>query len=152
MHIGNYLGLVDASEKDLAEAFVQVAEHHKDEVDVEQICKLLASWSRQHRQALQPFVARYSEVKGDEPDRMRRTLFDAPRNGSLALLRDLHDLWLLANEVDICWVVISQTALGLDDKELEACCSEMKKETKRQLAWLLTRIKMAATQTLMVAD
>jgi hypothetical protein len=43
MHIGNYLGLVHASEQQLADAFKQVAEHHGDEPDIYQTCMLLSS-------------------------------------------------------------------------------------------------------------
>ncbi|MBC6989507.1 molybdopterin oxidoreductase [Hymenobacter sp. BT491] len=152
MHLANYLGLIDTSEKLLADSLEKVARHHQDESDVEQTCLLLSAWSRQHHGRLQPFIAKYSEDKSPEPDRLHNALFDGVRNGSLGLLRDLHDLWLLANEVDLCWILISQAALGLRDKELEALCTHCKKETRRQLDWLMTRMKQAAPQTLIVAD
>ena len=152
MHVGNYLGLVHQSEKDLSRAFTLVAEHHGDEPDVFQTCQLLAAWSRQHVEALKPFVARYSEKKNDEPDQLTRTLFDQPRKGSLALLRDLHDLWLLANEVQLCWIVLLQAAQALRDEELQSACEQFSTQTKRQINWLLTRIKQAAPQSLVVAE
>ncbi|MGV3502396.1 MAG: molybdopterin oxidoreductase [Adhaeribacter sp.] len=150
MHIGNYIGLVHNSEKDLERAFRMVAVHHGDEVDIYQVCQLLAGWSAAHQQGLQPFIARYSEEKSKEPDRLTRVLFEEPRSGSLALLRDLHDLWLLANEVQLCWTVLLQAAQGLRDEELKQACQEYNQETSRQIRWLLTRIKQAAPQTLIV--
>ncbi len=150
MHLANYLGLASASEKLLAEAFDKVARHHQDEPDILQTCTKLSAWSLQHHGRLQPFVAKYSEGKSSEPDRLHKALFDGTRSGSLGLLRDLHDLWLLANEVDLCWVMISQAALGLRDEELKATCGEFKTDTKRQLDWLMTRMKQAAPQALMV--
>lgn len=33
---------------------------------------------------------------------MKRELFSQKRRGSLALVRDLHDLWLLTQEVQLC--------------------------------------------------
>ncbi|MDB5240357.1 MAG: molybdopterin oxidoreductase [Spirosoma sp.] len=151
MHLGNYLGLVHESEQELAEALRKVGAHHADEPDIFQICQLLASWSDQHVQQLKPFIKKYSEDRSSEPDKLSRTLFDEPRKGSLALMRDLHDLWLLSNEVELCWIVIYQAAMALHDKELEATCNELSGQTKRQTAWLLTRIKQSAPQSLIVA-
>jgi hypothetical protein len=151
MHIGNYLGLVHNSEQKLAEAFKTIAEHHGDEPDIMQICQLLGSWSEKHVEALKPFIDRYLEEKSDEPERLTQTLFEEPREGSLALLRDLHDLWLLANEVQLCWIVLDQAAKALRDQELESTCSQLSSQTKRQITWLFTRIKQAAPQTLVVA-
>ncbi|HEY9642662.1 MAG TPA: hypothetical protein V6C57_19400, partial [Coleofasciculaceae cyanobacterium] len=135
----------------LAKAFKQIAAHPGDEPDIYQTCTLLSSWSQEHVKALQPFVDRYAEEKSDEPERLSQSLFEEPRSGSLALLRDLHDLWLIANEVNLCWVVILQAARALRDLELEDLCQQLDDQTHRQQAWLLTRIKQAAPQILVVA-
>lgn len=152
MHIGNYLGLVHSSEKDLAKAFKLVATHHMAEPDIFQTCMKMSQWSENHVVNLQQFVERYSEEKNSEPDKLTRMLFDKPRKGSLGLLRDLHDLWLLANEVQLCWIVILQAAQALRDIELELACQKLDKQTSQQLEWLLTRIKQAAPQSLVVAE
>jgi hypothetical protein len=152
MHIGNYLGLVHQSEKDLANAFRMVADRHGDEVDIYQTCLLLASWSDKHIEALTPLVEKYAEQKSDEPDRLKKAIFDKPRKGALALLRDLHDVYLLATEVNLCWIVLSQASAGLKDKELTESCAKLSGETRRQLSWLLTRVREAAPQTLIVAE
>lgn len=152
MHIGNYLGLVLSSEQQLARAFSEVADHHGDEPDIYQVCQTLSSWSQEHATALEPLCEQYQADKNEEPERLMQTLFDKPRTGSLALLRDLHDLYLLASEVELCWVVLLQAARGLRDRELEARCEEFDKKTKRQITWLMTRIKQAAPQTLIVAE
>ncbi len=152
MHIGNYLALVDSSEQQLADAFDKVVAQHGDEPDVRQAGKLLAGWSRAHRQQVRKFVERYADQASAEPERLSQTLFAEPRSGSMALLRDLHDLWLLANEVQLCWTIISQAAAALMDKELAQTCHDLSAETKRQLTWLLTRIKSEAPQTLVAAS
>lgn len=151
MHVGNYLGLVHTSEQQLADALLQVANHHQDEPDIEETCQLLALWSRLHVEQLKPLVERYSEDKSDEPERLNQALFTEPRSGSLALMRDLHDLWLLANEVQLCWMVLDQASKALRDRDLESVCSQCSEQTKRQLTWLLQRIRQAAPQTLVVA-
>src|SRR6476620_2118601 len=112
MHMGNYLELVHKSETDLVKAFKMVADEHGDEPDIYETCQLLASWSQQLVEALLPFVKRYAEEKDKEPDRLTNTLFDKPRKGSLGLLRDLHDLWLLASEASLCCILLRQGADG----------------------------------------
>ncbi|SMB97439.1 molybdopterin oxidoreductase [Deinococcus hopiensis] len=151
MHVGNYLGLVHGSEERLVDALSKVAEHHQDEPDIYETCQLLAAWSRKHLGHLKPLVQKYKENKNSEPENLENALFHGPRQGSLALLRDLHDLWLLANEVQLCWTVLEQAAQALRDDELERVCQECGNETKRQLAFFLMRIKQAAPQTLVVA-
>ncbi|TGD82249.1 molybdopterin oxidoreductase [Hymenobacter wooponensis] len=152
MQLPHYLGLLENSEKQLMEAFEYVADKHKDEPDIEQMCQKLSAWSREHHGRTQAFVAKYSEEKEDEPDKLKRELFAKKRKGSLALLRDLHDLWLLTQEVHLCWVVIRQAALGLRDEDLKACYEFCNARTQRQADWLLSRIKQAAPQTLLVAE
>jgi hypothetical protein len=151
MHVGNYLGLLHSSEQHLSEALLQVGQHHGDEPDIAHTCTLLASWSQEAMTLLRPLVERYGEEKNDEPERLVQSLFSGTRTGSLALLRDLHDLWLLANEVQVCVVVLSQAAAALRDQELTAVCEAIRGQNKRQIAWCLSRIQQAAPQSLVVA-
>ena len=152
MHIGSYIQLVEKSEKDLALALRMVAKEHGDEPDVKETCKLLATWSEELEQKLTPFSARYGEEKNKEPDRMMRTLFKEPRKGSLALLRDLHDLWLMTNEATLCSIILRQAANALRDNELVELCNQIEAAARRQTSWLLTRMKATAPQTLVVAE
>ncbi|KOP23171.1 molybdopterin oxidoreductase [Hapalosiphon sp. MRB220] len=139
------------SEQDLADAFKTIANHHSDEPDVYNMCKLLSSWSDEHVQDIKPLVDRYSEQESNEPDRLTQTLFEEPRSGSLALVRDLHDLWLLANEIHLCYIILLQAARALRDLEMEKICQQFDQQIERQMLWLLTRIKQAAPQALVVA-
>jgi len=133
------------------DALTKVAEHHGDEPDIRETCQLLASWSRNHLEHLGPLVQKYQENKNSKPSNLEKALFHGPRKGSLALLHDLHDLWLLANQVQLCWTVLEQAAQALRDEELERVCQECGAQTKRQVAFFLTRIKQAAPQALIVA-
>ncbi len=152
MHVGHYLGLVQSSEDHLARALTTVADHHGDEPDIYDTCLLLASWSRHHRAMLVPLITRYEDQTSDEPARLTRALFDAPRAGSLALVRDLHDLWLLASEVSLCWVILTQAGQALRDAEMLTAIEVMSAETTRQRTWLQSRIAQAAPQALVVAS
>jgi len=151
MHIGKYIDLVHRTEEDLVEAFKKVAKSHGDEVDVYQTCMLLASWSQTLAVELEEFVDKYKKEKDKEPDRLSDSLLKDTRKGSMALLRDLQDLYLIASEVEVCCVILKQGATGLHDGDLLSVCEKIERETKRQLSWLLTRMKSAAPQTLIVA-
>lgn len=152
MHIGKYVDLVQRAEEDLVKAFKLVADAHGDEVDVYQTCLLMASWSQALATDVEVFANKYNKERDDEPDRLAQTLLKKPRKGAMALLRDLHDLYLMVSEVQICCVVLKQGATGLRDKNLLAVCEEVERQTKRQLSWLMTRMKSAAPQTLIVAE
>jgi len=152
MHIANYLGLVHRSECGLASAFREVAAAHGDEPDVARLCEKFAGQCGTHASDLKPFVDQYGEEGTDEPDRLHSDLFSGTREGGLALLRDLHDLYLLATEVTISWVVITQAAQGLRDKKLLDTVLACDTETTAQLKWLKSRMKAAAPQTLIVAS
>jgi len=151
MHVATYIGMVHSAEMQLSKALKMVAVKHIDEPDTEHVCKLLASWSEQHEQGLLPFIEKYSEDRSSPEPKRLQSLFKETRTGSMGMLRDLHDLWLLTQEVSICWKVILQAARGLRDKELESACQEFQAQTERQALWMLTRIKQAAPQTLLVA-
>lgn len=99
-----------------------------------------------------PFVAKYTEEQSSKPKDLKRDLFSERRSGPMALLRDLHDVWLLTQEVQLGWTVIVQAALGLRDEDLKATYDYCNARTKRQTEWLLGRIKVAAPQILLVAD
>jgi hypothetical protein len=90
--------------------------------------------------------------KTKEPERLSQTLFKEPRKGPIALLRDLHDLWLITKEIEISYKVLLQAARALRDTELETLILRLSSDTKRQSDWLLTRVKQAAPQILVVAE
>lgn len=152
MHIGNYIDMVHKSQQDMAKAFMKVAKHHKAEPDIAETCQLMMSWSDKLVEKIKPFAEKYGEEKNKEPDRLMSDLFSEPRKGAMGLLRDLQDLWLMANEGEIASIILQQAAFGLRDKGLIAVCDDINTYSKRQLSWLLTRMKSIATQTLIVAE
>jgi hypothetical protein len=118
------------------------------------VCRKTRSseWFDSHIVALAPILDRYREKREDEPKDLREDLFRGPRTGALALIRDLHDLWLLANEVKLCWTILDQAARALRDAELEIIGAKLLAERERQMSWLMTRIRQAAPQALVVAE
>jgi hypothetical protein len=151
MQLAHYLGLLHRAQVDLAAAFREVAEGHADEVDVFNTCAQLAEQCDGHAEQLQPFVDRYGEEAPEQPDRLHAEIFGGTRPGGLGLLRDLHDLYVMAALCDMAWTVIGQAARGLRDEELVGVVTRNEQETATQLKWLRTRMKQAAPQALVVA-
>ncbi|MGH6914729.1 MAG: hypothetical protein ACREH3_13605, partial [Geminicoccales bacterium] len=87
----------------------------------------------------------------DEPERLHSELFAGTRGGPLGLLRDLHDLYLMACECDICWTLVGQAAQGARDRDLSEVVERCEGETAIKIKWLETRMKQAAPQALVVA-
>ena len=152
MHLAHYLGLLHRAEGELAGAFREVGGGHADEVDVFHICHKLAAECERHANRLTPFAERYGEDAPTEPDRLHSELFKGTREGGLGLLRDLHDLYLMAVQCDIAWTLIGQAAQGTRDGGLLDVVNECESETAIQLKWLKTRMKQAAPQALVVTD
>jgi hypothetical protein len=151
MHVGLYLRMVKDSENELHKAFKTVADHHQQEPDMREICMLLSSWSQGKAASTQRFIHKYGQERDREPQRLYSDLFQGPRRGGLALLRDLHDLWLMATEAHIAWTLLGQAAQALRDKDFIDTCEHNKEQTHRQISWLETRSKQAAPQTLVAA-
>jgi len=150
-HLTTYIGLVDHSEKTLAESLRAVAAGHARSADVFHSCHTLAAWSDEHRERLAPIITRYGEADVDEPERLHAAGLAQTRDGEIGLLRDLQDLHVLATLVQTTWTVIAQGAQGLRDRELLDTATSANGETSRQLTWLNTRMKMAAPQALIVS-
>ncbi len=152
MHLANYLGYLHQSELDLAEGYRKVGEAHAQEADVYHLSYTLAKQCEAHAEKLKSFVDSYGEEKPDEPDRLYHEFFSQTRSGSLGLLRDMQDLYLMASACDIAWTMIGQAAQGLRDRELLEVVNSCEGETYNQTKWIRTRMKVAAPQTLIVAS
>ena len=152
MHLTNYLGYLHQTELDLAEGYRKVGEGHAQEADVYHLTHTLAKQCESHAEKLKPFVDRYGEEQPEEPERLYHEFFDETRSGSLGLLRDMQDLYLMASASDLAWTMIGQTAQGVRDRELLEVVNSCEMETYNQMKWIRTRMKVAAPQTLIVAS
>jgi hypothetical protein len=108
--LAHYLVLLERSQHNLAGAFRSVSAAHGEDADVARMCTRFAAQCDAHEETLAPFAARYAADAGDEPSGLHGELFQGPRRGPLALLRDLHDLYLMASECDIAWTIVGQAA------------------------------------------
>lgn len=149
-HIADYIGLLHASETRLVRAFEQVRSNHAGVPDIYAECTLFAEWSRAGAQNLEGFIAKYGERQEGEPERLDEALIRKRNSTGFNLVRDLHDLWLLANESLISIRVLQQAAQALRDKDLERVLSEIEEKNDKQLNWLKKRLDQAAPQALVV--
>ena len=98
MQLAHYLGLLHARRRRPRDArSARSRDGHRDEPDVfHTLPRGSPSSATRTPSALAPFAERYGEDAPDEPDRLHSELFRGPRSGGLGLLRDLHDLYLMA--------------------------------------------------------
>jgi hypothetical protein len=141
MSLPLYADLLHSEERALARSFRAVAEAHAADADVFYTCNTLATMSEEHVDALHDLV----EHDVDEVEPV------SPRNGPVGLLRDLQDLYVLAARVDVSWTIVHQVAMGARDHGLLQVADRCEGQAKRQLAWLLTRLKQAAPQALLAS-
>jgi hypothetical protein len=151
MHLSSYLGLLETGCATLAKSYRQVAEGHPEEADITRICEQLAAQCDHHEELLRPFTQRYGSDPSGEPERLHADGLSQTRSGGLGLLRDLHDLYLLASYLDMAWTLVGQAAKGARDHELIQTVEQCAKQTEAQQKWLTTRLKAAAPQALLVA-
>jgi hypothetical protein len=150
MHLAHYLGLLYRSQNELADAFRAVRRGHPREPDLHGVCERLAAQCGNQARRLEPFLRRYPVHVHEEPERLYAPLFGGARRGTLGLLRDLHDLYLIATECELSWAVIGQAARGARDEELLDLVGHCGPETSVHLLWLRTRMRQAAPQALVV--
>lgn len=153
-HLATYLALADHSECTLADSLHTVGQGHAEHPDVLFTCQALEAMSRDHVNRLAAVVRRYGEQDDgslEEPERLRGSGIGETRTGPVGMLRDLQDLHLLATLVQTTWTVIGQGAQGLRDDELFALAKQGITDTARQISWLITRMKSAAPQALIVS-
>ena len=152
-HLSTYVALVHRSEQTLADSFRVVGQGHAKHPDVLFTCQALADMSDTHVRALTAIARRYGEDNDvAAPERLLLTGLTEVRRTPVGLLRDLQDLHLIATLVQTTWTVIGQAAQGLRDDELSSLSTSASHDTIRQLAWLTTRMKVAAPQALIVAS
>jgi len=151
MHLSSYLDLLRRAERSLAESYRTVSDGYPDDNDVHFATLRLAEQCTARAETLGPALSRYEPVPASGPDRMHPDPMTQTRGGPVGLLRDLQDLYQLANFIDITWVMVEQAANGAREPRLAETAQRHILETQAQLAWLRLCMKSAAPQTLLVA-
>ena len=151
MRIPGYLDVVDTAEETLGAMLRRVAADHADQPDIDGVCTRLADQCDRHRSALRPMLRRYGT--GEPVDVVvppANAAGPGTAGGSVALLQDLQELWMLVSFVHLAWTVVEQAARGLRDHDLATVGRTCDRDTEVQLQWLTARIKETAPQALIV--
>jgi anaerobic selenocysteine-containing dehydrogenase len=148
--VSDYLGMLGDANAAFRDAARQVAEDHSENAEIVRGSELMRSFAIQALDSLQPFFEKYGSAKKTEPRKLRETLFSKRRFGDFGLLRELHDLYLLATQVYVTNAVILDTAKELRDYELVRFCVWMEEQSDRQKVWCMTQVKENAAQSLVV--
>lgn len=151
-YLPTYLTLLGSAEQALADSYRHVAAGHRAEADVYYTCRGFADQCVAHRDALTPVLGRYDQQHHAEPERLYPQGLTRARSGPVGLLRDLQDLYQLANLVNITWTLVGQAAAGARDRALLDLTVDCERDTQSHLAWLRMRMKAAAPQALLVAS
>jgi hypothetical protein len=160
MKLDKALELVTEAEEDLAEKLGRLSGRHATEHDVYQLGHALAERCREHLAALAPFTEQVGADTPDEDagaakhgaaDALRRataTVLGRSEITGMMLLLDLRDAYLTAQNAEISWVMLLQTAKAARQGELEKVAASCREETEGTGKWLRTRIKVSTPQVL----
>lgn len=162
--LGLLLGELHQAETGLAAEFRKVADRQAADHGTSSVCRTLAEQCDRHTERIHDLAGRFGrDLSGPGPPGPVASAAGALRQwasekigrhpeAGLLLLRDLRQLYLTAQAVDVHWVVLGQAAQALRDRELLRAVTDMRQETATQTAWVSTRLKEAAPQVLAVAD
>ena len=150
---------VQDAEQALADELRTVGERHAVDHDLYHLGHTLASQCAEHVERLEPFAVRYGAVTkaaggGDANGLLealrRRTseLLGHSEHSGLLLLHDLKNLYLVAQEAELAWVILGQAAKAVRDAELLEVVGECEEEAQARAKWVRTRLKAAAPQVL----
>jgi hypothetical protein len=148
---------VQDAEAELAKRLRVTGERHASEADIYHLAHTLARKCADHLGALAPAAERYGAKSAPDDVDASPGLLETLRRKSaevvgrseaagLLLMADLRDLYLVAQQAELAWVVLLQAAKAKRDAELIDIVTRCHEETEMCGKWLRTRIKEAAPQ------
>jgi hypothetical protein len=150
--VAAYLGVVRGSLEVMGDALILVAERHERNYEIHGVATVLAGWMREDIDRLAPFVERYGIAEGDQPRKLRAAVLGGVRGGLMGLLTDLTDLSVLAEQVDMAWLVVYQGAKELEDQPLLTAAGAGRDHAERVIRWIRTQIDHTAPEALAVGQ
>jgi hypothetical protein len=159
--VGQLLEALHDAETDLAHHYRIVAERQAAEQDIYYMCHTLAEQCDRHAEEARRIAEGFEKSLSEPHDRIANVMAGLrhktsellgrrPESG-LVMLRDLRQLYLMAEEANIHWLGLGQVAQAVRDHRLLDEVSALHKETLTQIKWLKTRIKESAPQVLITA-
>ncbi|WP_372698159.1 hypothetical protein [Arthrobacter sp. JSM 101049] len=149
MDLPEYLLSLQQAELGLADSYARVAGSPSGGHSDRTLFLALANQGREHANALDALLERYGGPSGPMPG-PAGTGPSPPDEGSRPTrFLQFQDLYLSACLVDVGWTVLMQAGRGLEDRDFVRVIDHCSSETGKQLAWIKTRIKHAASPTLL---
>jgi hypothetical protein len=148
--VAHYLGAVEATERELRDALVLIAERHERNYDLSRGATTLAIWSTDHLRGLDELSATYDSAPYEHAQLLRAALLGGTRVGVVGELADICDLAALVQHAEMLWTVLVQGARELHDERLLDTASRAREHSRRQLAWLRTMVEHEAPDAIAV--
>ena len=114
------------------------------------MCYQFSHWTKGHVEALKPFGQKDGKQENLNLERLRGSLFQGARVGSLGLLHDYQDLSVLANALRRNYTLLERAAMSVHDEEMTKIAIDTGEHINRQIEWLCTQIKVISPQALSV--
>jgi hypothetical protein len=150
MHIPAYIGLVNGSEEMLRDAYLQVSNRHRRDADIHDGCMKQATFTLNRIKGALELGSEFGAKSSRDPKILRDSLFRGMRVGGIGIVRDLHDLSILANQCLLYWTALYQGIRALHEREAESICHESVQSVEQDVSWLTTQLEEAAPQALTI--
>jgi hypothetical protein len=150
MSVSIYIGMALSSETELQQAFRMLSDKHSRNAEIRDACERFSQLCEAHIGGLRKQSEHHGSSGTVDPERIRAALFHGARFGGLGLLRDLHDLSILVQQVELSYVALKQAAEALRDQDMLDAIKTFSSETLEQSKWIENEIKNHAAQALTV--
>jgi hypothetical protein len=148
--VAHYLGAVEATERQLRDALVLVAERHERNYELSRGATTLAIWSTEHLRWLDDLTRSSGSEPYEHAELLRAALLGGTRVGVVGELADACDLAALVQHAEMLWTVLVQGARELHDDNLLDGASRARDHSRRQLAWLRTIVEHEAPDAIAI--
>jgi ferredoxin-nitrate reductase len=151
MQIAVYMALTIESEQLLQTAYLNVASRHERDAGIRDGCHRAARFAEIRLNGGRELSEKFGTTSSHDPKLLANALFHGLRADALGLVRDLHDLSLLANQSLLCWTGVSQACKALHDEAAVATCQVSIKSLQLEITRLNNELKEAAPQALTIS-
>lgn len=156
---GLLLAQLHDAETDLAAEYRAIADRHAAEHGLYYLGRTLASQCDDHAETVRTISGKFGKVLSEPAgtETLHNVMAGIRRKSSellsrrpepgLLLLRDLRQLYLMAEEAGIRWLALGQVAQAIPDRQLLGQVIALRKQTLTQIKWLKTRIRKPALRS-----
>jgi hypothetical protein len=148
-HVADYLSLLLSANIEFEHACDTVSGHHAKHLEIVAGLKTLRSYSEKNEAILKPFLEKYGQQPPVKPEALRSVLFER-RPGEFGIIRDLHDLYLMASNAFMAATIVHHAAEGLHDAELLSAVTVIVERARTQSQWAKTHLQHQSSHALVV--